>query len=377
MRWGGRAALGGLALLVVSAASCDGGSVARLDAAAGDGPAGSETTSAPALLDLVFVIDNTGGMEIPQRVLGESFPRLLEQLEKLPRRPDLRIAFLSSDFGAGPAALGDECPVTGDKGLFQVAPECGFTPQPATSRWLTVDADGRGNFPGDLSTTVSCLTRLGSLGCAYEHHLQSLRMALDARATPENAGFLRPEADLGIIILANEDDCSADPASKLFGYEIPGQGLSFRCAMAGHTCNGEPVPAMNGWSAPLSSCQPTEHADTQADRDTRLINVSSFVRDIKALKPGRPDRIFVSVIIGWDDSPGATYSTALSHDVGPALNVKYVCITGLGWGQPGVRLRHFARSFSRHTVHSICADDYNPLLTEIGAGLAGMMTAPR
>ena len=55
-------------------------------------------------------------------------------------------------------------------------------------------------------------------GCGFEHQLASIDRALGADgqgpAPATNLGFLRSEAYLGIVMLTNEDDCSA-PASNV------------------------------------------------------------------------------------------------------------------------------------------------------------------
>jgi hypothetical protein len=331
----------------------------------------------PRKLDLIMVIDNSVSMEEEQDSLKRSFPRLISRLAALPGGlPDLRIAVLSSNFGAGSAHPALECSNFGDRGSFLARPACGLA---GGALWLSVDALGNKNFPGELVTTFSCLASLGTGGCGYEHHLQSLRASLNSNVAPQNAGFLRDDARLGIVILADEDDCSAGPDATFFAEVIAGQAGSLRCALRGHTCNGQPVTATAGFSAPLAACQPVMHANTPQDGRDRLINVSNVVQDIKAVKDLREDRILVSAIIGWDPSPGATYAIEMGMGVsGPQLDLKPACTNvnpGAGSAAPGIRLQAFARSFLRHTVHSICAD-LDPAMTDIGNALAGMMAAP-
>jgi hypothetical protein len=329
----------------------------------------------PQQLDLVFVIDNSLGMKEAQESLQRGFPSLIAQLQRLPGGlPDLRIAFLSSNFGAGSSPGIQECDNYGDRGSFQVRPACGLA---ADASWLAL-APGSRNFTGELPAALGCLAGLGTGGCGYEHHLQSLRAAFSVGVAPQNAGFLRARAHLGIVILADEDDCSADPSATLFVEDIAGQVGGLRCALRGHTCNGQPVPATAGFSAPLSACQPAVHPDTYEDRRDRLINLSTFVADIKGLKDFPDDQIVVSAIIGWNDSPTATYSIA-SHSTGTGTEVDLgpICTRSASWtAAPGIRLNAFARSFRRHTVHSICAATLDPAMTEIGHALTGLMAAP-
>jgi hypothetical protein len=344
---------------------------AATDGDAADGPA-EAGVAAPTMLDLILVIDNSNTMQEEQTNLRANLPRLIAVLQALPGGlPDLRIAILSSNFGAGNSHSAPECDSYGDRARFQVRPECGLMPG---ARWLAASAAGQTNFQGDLQSVFGCLANLGTGGCGYEHHLQSLRATFSTAVHPEGAGFLRDEAHLGIIILADEDDCSGEPDADFFRDPIPGQAGSLRCALRGHVCMDQPVSATAGFTAPLSSCRPAAHLNTPEDRRQKLINVSTFVNDIKALKSGREQRILVSVIVGWDPSPGASYRIVSRMGVaGPEVDLAPICSNqGTGSAAPAVRLVNFARSFARHTVHSICAEDLGPTLTEIGQRLAGM-----
>jgi hypothetical protein len=370
------------------AGGSDGPSVAPVDVPGGqeaegatDGPAAMDQAgelppigAPPRKLDLVFVIDNSWSMEQEQENLARNFPRLMERLASLPGGlPDLRVAVLSSDLGAGPSPVVAECKPLGDRGVFRVKSDCGL--DPARASWLAVRGSEPGNFQGPLPEVFRCLASLGVGGCGYEHHLQSLRVALDARLTPQNAGFLRDDAHLGVVILADEDDCSAEPEADFFQQSIAGHAGSLRCAVRGHVCNAQPVPATLGFTAPLAGCTSAQHDNTPDDRRQRLINVATFVNDIKALKPSRPDVISVSVIAGWDDSPEARYQIiSRQGTTGPEIDLAPACSsTGTGTAAPGIRLRQFAQAFPRHTLHSICNADLGPAMDAIGRSLAGMM----
>ncbi len=76
---------------------------------------------------------------------------------------------------------------------------------------------------------------------------------------PENIGFVRPNGYLAIVLITDEDDCSADPddtindAMFLQNQQIPTETASLRCAARGHICNGQPIP---GYSDPSIGYQP-------------------------------------------------------------------------------------------------------------------------
>jgi hypothetical protein len=360
-------------------ASSDGSADVKVTDAGPDTPPADGPASGPHSLDVVFLIDNSVTMREEQDSLRAAFPTFMNVLANLPGgRPDLRIGIVSSNFGAGPTMPSPECPPLGDRGVFQVKPGCGL--DVSVSRWLAVDRAGNSNFTGALPAVFSCLASLGVNGCGYEHQLQSLRAAFADNVTPQNTGFLRADAYLAIVIISDEDDCSGEPESTLYRDQIPGQAGSLRCSLVGHQCNGQPVPATAGFRAPLASCAPVTHAKTPDDRLRRLINVDDFVDFIKAVKGFRAERILVSNIIGWNDSPGAEYGLTArpspSNPMEVEVDLMPVCQhIATGTAAPGIRLRAFAQAFANHTVHSICAADLTPAMEAIARKLGDMFAA--
>jgi len=266
---------------------------APADAAPGARDAANpEARGASRPIDILFMIDNSASMAEEQDNLAKNFPALIRVLEQLPGGlPDVHIGIISSDVGAGPGAI-STCLPAGDRGILQVKPGCGLD---ASARFLA--SDGKtSNFQGELSEVFACLARLGTMGCGYEHQLQSVRFALAEQVVPENRGFLRPEAALAVILVTDEDDCSADLATNLFVRDFPGTAASFRCAQVGHVCNGAPPP-IGELDVPLAQCRA---ADAGA-----LIKVSELVAALRALKPQPERQIMVAGIFGWPDDPAA------------------------------------------------------------------------
>jgi hypothetical protein len=325
-------------------------------------------------LDVLFVIDNSSSMREEQMALRSGFPAFIEALKAAPGGlPDVRIGIINTNFGAGQTTPSPECFPLGDRGRLHVKPGCGL--DPATAHFLATDGKGNSNFTGQLETAFSCLADLGTAGCGYEHQLQALRAAVAfPPVNVENRGFLRADARLGIVILSDEDDCSGEPDAEFFQDLIPGQAGSLRCALLGHVCGGQPVPAMAGFQWPLAGCSP--HVRLATEQRSRLINVREFVDFISSLKSGRPDNIFVSLIAGWNESPGAQYQVVSRTSAigGSELDLGPACSSvSSGVAYPAIRLRAFARAFPNHTIHNICAGDLTPAMTEIGQKLAGLM----
>jgi hypothetical protein len=334
-------------------------------------------------LDLVFLVDNSSSMTQEQNNLRTNFPNFMTELEKIPGGlPDTRIAVVSSNFGAGPTVPSPECNVLGDRGKFQVKTGCGLDTN--NGYWLATGGGQQPNFTGSLANVFSCMAELGTGGCGYEHQLQSLRAALAGSTAmgcngcpPENRGFLRDQAYLGVVILSDEDDCSGEPGAEFFRDLVPGQAGSLRCALLGHTCNGQPVPATLGFTAPLSSCEP--YVRTAASEvNSRLINVTDFVDFLRGMKNGRVDKILVSSVIGWPlmgDTDYKIIERPASSGTGTELDLGAACSDpATGNAAPGIRLRKFTQAFPNNTIHSICQASLAQAMTEIGKKLAGILT---
>ncbi|HEY0706028.1 MAG TPA: hypothetical protein VGG33_04490 [Polyangia bacterium] len=317
-------------------------------------------------LDLIFMVDNSTSMREEQDNLRQNFPDFMNELTSIPGgAPDMHIAVISSNVGAGPTMVNSACPVGGDRGKFQVRPSCNFM----GGSFLKVNGASPNITVAQLPNMFSCLAELGNSGCGYEHQLLSLYFALNG-SNPENAGFLRDDAYLGIVLLSDEDDGSGEPSEADFYEGIPaGQTGSLRCSLRGHECNGQLVPAMP-FMAPLTSCKP--YARTPAQKKSHLIEVPFFIDFVKGLKRGRSDKILVSSVIGWDPRPNAQYK--LGPNMANDLDTLPICETErTGSAAPGVRLNAFTKAFENNTVHTICQSDLKAAMTEIGKKLASIL----
>jgi hypothetical protein len=321
-------------------------------------------------LDLLFVIDTSGSNREEQAALAAAMPALLTHLEQRPGGlPSTHIGVVSADMGAGPTPIGSSCRPAGDRGALQVRAGCGL--DPAQARFLSAGAGREPNFTGTLAETAGCLVQLGIDGCGYEQHLVSMEAAVSPRpGNSENWNFQRASALLAVVILADEDDCSGEPTSTFYQSVRPGEGMSLRCATLGHVCNGQPVPAQAGFTAPLSTCEP--YRRTAQELQTRLVGLQAFVEGLKRLKRYQDNLLFVGAIAGWDDAPTAEYRIV---DVSPGeLQLGSICASpALGAAAPAIRLRTFTRSFANHAFHSICANDLTAAMDDIGRKLSAAL----
>jgi hypothetical protein len=328
-------------------------------------------------LDLVFVVDNSSSMTEEQANLRANFPDFMNELLAIQGgAPDMRIAVISSNVGAGPNMPAAECPPGGDRGKFQVREECKLD---AGVKYLTVDGMGKTNFETQgglpkLPDVFSCMAALGTSGCGYEHQLLSLYFALDNTTNESNKGFIRDDAYLGVVILSDEDDCSAEPSADFFDNLVPGQAGSFRCSLKGHICDNAPIPTMP-FKTPLANCKP--YTRMAGETNSRLIDVPVFVDFIKnTVKKGRSEKILISSVIGWNDDPAAEYSVVERDSArgGKELDTGPVCQTAnTGTAAPGIRLHTFTKAFENNTVAPICQKDLKTAMAEIGKKLRGLI----
>jgi hypothetical protein len=359
---------------------CEGRVAMRVYRDAGARPAGADAaqTAAPAVacppgqtprvvelgtpvkLDLLFMIDDSLSMSEEQANLARNFPRLIEALKNMPAGPpDLHLGVVSSDLGAGNAALAGPCGSSvGDRGVLQVRDGCGL--DAAKGRFLISEAGGTNtNFTGDISDVFACLAELGTGGCGYEHQLQSVRLALSGFVA-ENNGFLRSDAHLAVVYITDEDDCSAPADSSMYGGAVSGQDSSLRCSLAGHLCNGSPPPAAV-FSTPLPNCS------AAPDGGGKLIPVQTFIDEMRLL---RTQSVSVSVIGGWPDDV-ATANYAIGYDTTSSqpdvLSSIPICHSVNGSAAVGLRMKQLADAFgSAGKIISICQDDFSNAMAQVG-----------
>lgn len=318
-------------------------------------------------IDIVFMIDNSGSMTEEQDNLRRNFPAFTRVLKNLPQGlPNLHLAVVSSDLGAGPFDKVDNCHRKGDGGRFQNAARGGNCVGPRGSFISAVGPDR--NFDGDIDQVFSCIAPLGTKGCGFEHQLQSVRAALDPELMPaENAGFLRDDAVLAIVLLTDEDDCSApanttlfDPAQESISDPL-GPLDSFRCNEFGHLCAGKRPPRTD--ASELKDCHSAE--------DGRLVKISELVTFFKGLK-ANPNDVIVAVVTG----PTAPYSvktkaTRTTKGIELQPKISPSCMSANGSASPAVRLHDFVDAFGANgTFLSICADDFTPVMDHIGHEVA-------
>jgi len=356
-----------------------GGSMAFGGANGAAGAAGSPPLK--RAVDMLFMIDDSSSMTPLQEKLVQGFPTIISALEALPGgMPSLHVGIVSSSMGAGRDANITGCPPGGDQGIFHVKPlgtTCSQASLAAGQNFLIDDGAGNANFTGTLSDMFSCIAPLGAHGCGFEHQLESVLRALGADgavAPAQNTGFLRRDALLHVILLTNEDDCSAPPDSDLFDStsmlvsDPLGPLQSFRCNEFGHLCGGTPPPR-------TPANPPVDLSGTCVSaEDGRLIRVADVVTALKVLKED-PSRVLVSVISG----PPSPYivNVAPSQVKGdPSMwpYVQHSCMASDGtYADPAVRLQQLVSAFGARGLFAGICDEFATTMQAVSKQLTGAL----
>ena len=307
-------------------------------------------------IDIMFVIDDSGSMKDKQDNLAANFPNFIDVLNTIQGGlPDVHIGVVSSDMGSkatnGGAASGvGGCNVAGGKnGNLQLGMAGGMINDGDLfiSDIKLPDNSRQTNYNGSLNTVFGSMARLGATGCGFEQHLHAMRRALENN--PTNAGFIRPDAFLAVIFIADEDDCSIKAPSLLENDGGPlGPLQSFRCTRYGVTCDvgGADTTAMNNLGN-KSECHPNDNSE-------HLEKVQTFVDFLKAQKPD-PNQIIVAGIIGTT-APFTVETREGIRALAPSCTYTGGGSTQLAY--PPTRLQFFLDQFpNRTTSTSICQQD--------------------
>ncbi|MBA3539243.1 MAG: VWA domain-containing protein [Deltaproteobacteria bacterium] len=320
-------------------------------------------------LDILFVIDDSPSMTDKQASLAANFPRMMDALAQLDGGlPNLHIGVVTSDMGTngGPAIGAGQgaCTGVGKDGALQAS-------SAFTGTWISDVDDGAGgrtrNYDpavAELPAVFTQLALVGDAGCGFEQPLAAMRRAL---INPANAGFVRPEANLAIVILTDEDDCSA-LGSTLFGPDSEALGplQSFRCFEHGVVCDPD-APREVGIK---QGCVP--RADSLFVED-----VQPFVDAVLATK-GDPRKVLVGAIVG---DPGVVAVELRTPSGTPQISLAHSCTfegpSGPQVADPAVRLAAFLDAFTgRSTLTTICSADLSAPLGTIGQSAKALVGDP-
>ncbi len=219
-----------------------------LDSAPVDSAADSRLPPGPANeLDVLFVVDNSNSMAEEQVSFAEQLPGFIGGLGD--RYPAVHVGVVTTDMGTG-GFLVPTCsePNFGDDGVLRAAGNTALSGCEATYPPFLV-YDPATDDPDAFASSLACVASAGTGGCGFEQPLEAMlkavtpstvgatgrfdgtfSMGTTGHADLENAGFLGPNADLLLVLLSDEEDCSAldpelfNPSSAIYTGD-----LNLRC----------------------------------------------------------------------------------------------------------------------------------------------------
>jgi len=428
-----------LVLPIISAAVAAGGcshrSIPVIEPGGGNPGGGGDMSggvpSPTGKLDILFMVDDSASMAPLQAKLKTQIPAFLNALANPTTlaKPDLHVAVVSSSFGGGAWANVAQCQSGShpgdDQGNFQQGPGgagSGACPMLHAGETFLKSGDGTAanppNFDGDLSTALNCMAALGDGGCGFEAPFASVYYALakgkllpgptDQTHDANNGGFLRTDAQLAVIMLTNEDDCSVAFNSLLLDPGVNSvmdpSGLGaltcYRCNEFGHLCAGSPPPHGFPTSLPaegvtLTSCVSAEDAgktdpllrDPNGDPDPTMGHLWPTVSDLatflKSLK-ANPNDVFLAAIAGptVDANGGSLYKVVpvdnpSTGEVDPMIAHSCTQPTTTGqpeYADPAVRIKQLVDDFGSNGVfYPICSADFQGSMTGIAASMRAQL----
>jgi hypothetical protein len=158
-------------------------------------------------MDVLVIVDDSGSMAEEQSNLATNFPRFVEVLDAYRTETGLPL-----DYRLGVTTTGTNVttritfppafPIP-PMDIMETGPEGALLQGCGMSRkWIErTDADVAGAF--------SCVAQVGTSGSGVEMPLYALELSMTERvADGSNAGFLREDALLAVVILTDENDCS-------------------------------------------------------------------------------------------------------------------------------------------------------------------------
>jgi hypothetical protein len=336
-------------------------------------------------VDILVMMDNSLSTTPKQRELMNRFPILIERIAELAaagKTASFHIGVVDSDLGAGPFT--GACHPDGDGGLLRTAPAANLG-LPAGVSCADLDLGGKRFIDYDSATGISntgsigledafdCVASVGASGCGFEAPLEAVYRVL---TTPSiNPGFVRDDALLVVIVMTDEDDCSAPPDTPLFdpsaaGVATYGALHSFRCTQFGVLCDGKPL---TGRSISGLDCTPLDGGP--------LFDVSRYVDLLSSggVKPSSDDVIFASIV-----APSTPFGVSVTTPCADQTNtascpiLNHSCVNAsnpMFFGDPAVRINTVSARVPSSITGSICDADYSATMTAVADAMSARMSA--
>lgn len=310
-------------------------------------------------VDLLFVLDNGTALD-KLTSLKDAFPAFVAALGPL---PNVHIGVVTMDLGTSAAYDSEPGPPIGSgPGSCAGDGQGGSLQTNGTTlvadRYIVDVDDGAGgrirNYQSSLSDAFAALAAVGASGCGFEQPFEAAKRALED--TTLNAGFVRPDAELALVIVGDEDDCSA-AHTKLMSTDtsVLGPLQSFRCTHFGVACDED----MAGTGV-KHNCHWSEDATYLTERaryDTFFDTIKADPRDLLVTAiAGPPEPVEVEL----RPAPGST--TAVP---GLAHSCDFTGATGLEVADPAVRISELIGERPRGVFESVCNSNLTAAETSI------------
>jgi hypothetical protein len=353
-----------------------------------------------AAVDVVFVVDNSGTMGPGQVALVEAMDSFVARLDN--EGLDYRIAVTTTD--AGNPWCGTTSPEAGnfiasscrsrlgefvfngamvidmtDEACLDVCPHdvidiqptpTELDPTPLPRPWVE-RIDGVTNLPAGVTPAeaLRCLVPQGISGCGFERPLESTRLALLRATSPaeNNYGFFRSGADLLIVLVSDEVDCSYDntwdtiflpDGNRVFWSDpVAPAPTSAVCWNAGVACTGGP--------GTYDECH-AQNYDVDGNQtvpaNAVLHDLSRYTDQLAAIDAANgPARVRVAVLAGvpldYADGGDPLYADSIDPVFQTSFGIGPGCETADISALPPVRMREVAEAFAdagERNVYSIC-----------------------
>ena len=253
-------------------------------------------------VDLLLVMDNSASMRASQDYVNERLSIVLGDLIERHGVRDVRVGVVTSDLGT-PGANVPQCraPDTGDDGLLNPrvrGPASALTTLPMAPAPVFCERLPALPYIALRSSddamlrywATSCHGTVGTSGCGLEQPLEAARRALVEHGRGANAGFLRSEATLAILVVSDEEDGSVRDCRRHDGVGPCDDATDVFQA------------ASTRWASPDLNLRFYDYDPGSAQDPTwpieRYVDPARPTRGLLGLKPGHPERVVFGAITG-------------------------------------------------------------------------------
>ncbi|MEM9457207.1 MAG: hypothetical protein AAGF11_23720 [Myxococcota bacterium] len=366
----------------VCSGSLDGGS---------ESSGGTDSPVTERIVDILFVVDNSGSMGEEQAALGESVGELVSVLDGADPPIDFRIAVTTTDNGNpwcmtsipdSGALRAVSCLDRSEEFVFEGAVEfdvfdeacqnvCSLPGLVLSDPWIEVsNTEGTTNVPGgEVIEAARCILPQGIDGCGFEQPLESMLRTIQRTelANDPAFGYFRPGALPAVFLVTDEVDCSHDPAHEIIflpeGNRVfwsdatAGSPSSAACWNAGVACEGR---------SPYSSCAAANYDESgnpvSGSPESVLFSIDRYVATLteRAAYVAAIDGVGQDGSIVWADSLTDTQFQS-DFGIGPG------CSGAGGQAVPPVRVHDVIEAVSGPgNEWSICAPSYQDAMATFG-----------